>query len=60
MSLNRFYLTQAGWVPEGPLSREQASWPDLIARDVVNSGWQAHDDDATSPPLAPTAWSEAT
>jgi hypothetical protein len=50
--LNRFYLTQDGWTPEGTISHEAESWAELIRRDVMDIAWRAHVETAVSPPLA--------
>jgi hypothetical protein len=50
--LNRFYLTQDGWAPEGALKEEAESWAEMIRRDVLDNAWRAHDETAVSPPLA--------
>ena len=55
MSLNRFFLTQDGWVPEGPISAAAHAWLDGLARDVLTSHGPTRDEGATSPPLANVA-----
>lgn len=51
MSLNRFFLTEEGWVPEGPTSAVAHAWLDSLARDVLTSHGPTRDEGATSPPL---------
>ena len=59
MPLNRFYLTQSGWMPECPIGPEPSLWSELAAEDVLSSAWPVLDDEATSPPPAPVAQAEA-
>ena len=57
MPLNRFYLTQDGWLPEGPASAQMFPG-EMIAGEMLIGALPILDETAVSPPLA-AAWRDS-
>jgi hypothetical protein len=59
LPVNRFFLTQAGWISEDPLRDDGGLWRDLVASDVRDRSWDLEDETTVSPPLAGLACTDS-